>query len=397
MLEPYTELYWKHRDRDGPQKPVVAGFGHQFFPQALIAALGLDAMDLLIGGSEDWQTKGIDYLTPTVCVYARQMVGFFEAMRGEGGIDLPKPAAVVQTNFCSGDYHSLEVINRHFGVTALKLPVPYHATPQAFTRLVDCMKGFVTELAAISGTEYDPEALLQALDRQRQLSAILEDFARMDVVGAERLQGYYEIALAPWEQKLDVASAIIEAGRRSIEEKEAPQSIIVLTGSPVFVGDRFHLMLDALGTPVRFYDYYFADQQAMRSIPREQGDLKVLKAAVDFSDPIQVFAAYYLDTLAPERMVGGRETHLDRRVKQVLQYSAFLPGERPLSGVVSMVLKFCDVFGTDRAAFKTQLQDRYHVPVLDIERDYSASSAGQISTRIEAFNEMLVADRHESE
>jgi hypothetical protein len=396
VLEPFTDLFWKHRKRDGTGKPLIAGYGHQFFPEVLIAALGGDGLNLIVGGNEDWQTKGIDYLTPTACIYARQMIGFFEAL-DTGSIDLPKPAAVIQTNFCSGDYHSLEAVNRYLGIQAFKMLVPYRSTPHAFKYLVASLNTFVQDVTTVTGVEYDPELLMKAVEQERQLSSLLGQYARLDLVGSERLQGYFEIALAPWEQKLDVAAAIIEEGNQSIQGKEAPRSVVVLTGSPVLVGDRFSSVLDGVGLPVRFYDYYFADQQAMRAIPREQEDLKVLKAQVDFSDPIQVLAAYYLDSLAPERMVGGAMNHLEQRVQQVLGYSTFLPGERPLSGVVSMVLKFCDVFGTDRAAFKTLLQDKHHVPVLDIERDYSASSIGQISTRIEAFNEMLVADRHESE
>jgi hypothetical protein len=168
----------------------------------------------------------------------------------------------------------------------------------------------------------------------------------------------------------------------------------VLTGSPVLIGDKFAGMLDALDMPARFFDFHYADQRGMKKIPESADDLQLLKKEVDFSDPIQVLAAHYLEVLAPERMVAGQVDHLGRRIQQVLDYGKFLPEHEKIDGVIAHVLKFCDVYGTDRTQFKARLQDGYSMPVLDIERDYSTASTGQISTRLDAFKEMLVNEKN---
>jgi benzoyl-CoA reductase/2-hydroxyglutaryl-CoA dehydratase subunit BcrC/BadD/HgdB len=391
VIDAFAELFWKHRDRD-PVRPAIAGYGHQFFPEELVAACGLDPVNLLVGGSEEWQTRGMDYLTPTSCVFSRQMIGFFEAVRDEKP-DLPPIKAVIHTNFCSGDWHSMEVIRKYFGVEALPLGIPYKATPRALKLLASGLRDLAARLAAIAGGQVDAERVSRAIEQARQLQNAVAKYARFPITGAQKLHDYYEIALAPWEHRADVINDMIEMHEGSKPESEAPLLNIVLTGSPVLLGDKFPSMLDALDVPVRFYDFHFADQLGLKRIPAGPGDLVMLKKEVDFSDPFQVLAAYYLEIDAPERMVQGIVDHLNERIRTIVDYARFLPDDQHIDGVIAHVLKFCDVYGTDRTPFKSRLQDLNGIPVLDIERDYSSSSMGQISTRIEAFKEMLVTQK----
>jgi benzoyl-CoA reductase/2-hydroxyglutaryl-CoA dehydratase subunit BcrC/BadD/HgdB len=391
VIEAFVDLFWKHRDR-ASARPAIAGFGHQFFPEELVTACGLDSVNLLVGGSEAWQTRGMDYLTPTSCVFSRQMIGFFEAVR-EDKPDLPAIKATIHTNFCSGDWHSMEVIRKYFGVEMLPLGIPYKATPRSLKLLASVLRDLAAKLAAIAGGQVDAERVSRAIEQARHLQNAIAKYARLPIAGVQKLQEYYEIALAPWEQRVDIVTGLIEKHEQSKLEDASPPLNIVLTGSPVLLGDNFSSMLDALDVPVRFYDFHFADQHGLKRVPAGPGDLVALKKDVDFSDPFQVLAAYYLEIVAPERMVHGIVDHLNERVRAIVDYARFLPDDQHIDGVIAHVLKFCDVYGTDRTPFKSRMQDLHVIPVLEIERDYSLSSAGQISTRIEAFKEMLVTQK----
>jgi benzoyl-CoA reductase/2-hydroxyglutaryl-CoA dehydratase subunit BcrC/BadD/HgdB len=391
VIDEFAELFWKHRDR-ASARPAIAGYGHQFFPEELVAACGLDSVNLLVGGSEAWQTRGLDYLTPTSCVFSRQMIGFFEAAR-EDKPDLPTIKAMIHTNFCSGDWHSMEVIRKYFGVEALPMAIPYKATQRSLKLLASTLRDVAAKLAAIAGGQVDAERVSRAIEQARHLQNVIAKYAKLPIAGVQKLQDYYEIALAPWERRVEIANGLIERHGQPKPDGAAPPLNIVLTGSPVLLGDKFCSMLDALDVPVRFYDFHFADQQGLKRIPAGPGDLVALKKGVDFSDPFQVLAAYYLEIVAPERMVQGIVDHLNERVRAIVDYARFLPDDQRIDGVIAHVLKFCDVYGTDRAPFKSRLQDMQGIPVLDIERDYSSSSAGQISTRIEAFKEMLITQK----
>ncbi|MEX2683215.1 MAG: 2-hydroxyacyl-CoA dehydratase family protein [Candidatus Sigynarchaeota archaeon] len=391
MIDEFVDLFWKHRDR-AATRPLVAGYGHQFFPEELVAACGLDGVNLLVGGSEAWQTRGIDYLTPTSCVFSRQMIGFLEAAR-EDKPDLPPIKALLHTNFCSGDWHSMEAVRRYFGVETLPLAIPYKATPRSLKLLAGTLRGIAERLAAFAGGQVDPERLFKAIEQARQIQNAIAKYAKLPITGIQKLQDYFEIALAPWEQRVAIANSLVKKREQSIPKGKPSSLNIVLTGSPVLLGDKFSSMLEALDLPVRFYDFHFADQQGLKRIPAGPGDLVAFKKCVDFSDPFQVLAAHYLEIVAPERMVQGIVDHLNERIRAIVDYARFLPDGQCIDGVIGHVLKFCDVYGTDRASFKSRLQDMHGIPVLDIERDYSASSTGQISTRIEAFREMLVSQK----
>ena len=57
-------------------------------------------------------------------------------------------------------------------------------------------------------------------------------------------------------------------------------------------------------------------------------------------------------------------------------------------GVICARLKFCDHWGGHRKILAEELR-KEKMPLLDLEREYSTTGSGQISTRVQAFLEML--------
>lgn len=62
--------------------------------------------------------------------------------------------------------------------------------------------------------------------------------------------------------------------------------------------------------------------------------------------------------------------------------------EFQIDGVIDVVLQSCHTFNVETAVIRKQVNDK-GVPYMAMETDYSKSDAGQISTRIAAFIEML--------
>ena len=56
--------------------------------------------------------------------------------------------------------------------------------------------------------------------------------------------------------------------------------------------------------------------------------------------------------------------------------------------VINHIIKFCDHINIYQTPLKKKLQER-GIQVLNLERDYSRANRGQLSTRIEAFLEMM--------
>ena len=59
-----------------------------------------------------------------------------------------------------------------------------------------------------------------------------------------------------------------------------------------------------------------------------------------------------------------------------------------VDAVICARLKFCDHWGGQRKMLAEELR-KESVPVLDLEREYNTAGSGQISTRVQAFLEML--------
>jgi benzoyl-CoA reductase/2-hydroxyglutaryl-CoA dehydratase subunit BcrC/BadD/HgdB len=59
-----------------------------------------------------------------------------------------------------------------------------------------------------------------------------------------------------------------------------------------------------------------------------------------------------------------------------------------VEAVICARLKFCDHWGGQRKLLAEALR-RDGVPLLDLEREYKTAGSGQISTRVQAFLEML--------
>jgi benzoyl-CoA reductase/2-hydroxyglutaryl-CoA dehydratase subunit BcrC/BadD/HgdB len=59
-----------------------------------------------------------------------------------------------------------------------------------------------------------------------------------------------------------------------------------------------------------------------------------------------------------------------------------------VDAVICARLKFCDHWGGQRKLLSEELKSE-SVPVLDLEREYNTAGSGQISTRVQAFLEML--------
>ena len=62
--------------------------------------------------------------------------------------------------------------------------------------------------------------------------------------------------------------------------------------------------------------------------------------------------------------------------------------EYKVDGIVEVDLQACTPYCTETFKVK-QLADSLNIPYLAVETDYSQSDSGQLSTRMEAFLEML--------
>lgn len=98
-------------------------------------------------------------------------------------------------------------------------------------------------------------------------------------------------------------------------------------------------------------------------------------------DPIAAIADRYLERIPCPGVIDGFDQSY-AIIKRIID-------ETDINGVVFARLKFCDHFAGARKLLVDQLRRDKSIPVIELEREYNTTKSGQLSTRIQAFLELL--------
>ena len=98
-------------------------------------------------------------------------------------------------------------------------------------------------------------------------------------------------------------------------------------------------------------------------------------------DPLEAIADRYLTRLPCPAMIDGLE--------QSYEILKTIIDESKVQGIVSARLKFCDHFAGGRKLLADRLRQDQGIPVIELEREYNTTKSGQLSTRMQAFLELL--------
>jgi benzoyl-CoA reductase/2-hydroxyglutaryl-CoA dehydratase subunit BcrC/BadD/HgdB len=104
--------------------------------------------------------------------------------------------------------------------------------------------------------------------------------------------------------------------------------------------------------------------------------------AVDESaeDPLRAISERYASRAACPSIINAFDQSFDQLKKVAAEYR--------IDGIVCARLKFCDHWGGQRKMLTDVLRTE-DLPLLDLEREYNTAGSGQISTRVQAFLEMI--------
>lgn len=112
-------------------------------------------------------------------------------------------------------------------------------------------------------------------------------------------------------------------------------------------------------------------------VPQERPCHEACDAQVPGPDPMDAFVQWYAGALL-DQVPCLRMADVERRSEQI--------GTAGQRGIVYHTMKFCDYYGFEYLSVSTDSP----VPMLKVETDGTRQSAGQLSTRLKAFDETLV-------
>lgn len=359
------------------QGKIALGYTCYHVPEVLLNCPGCFSVRMRAPrtGSLDIATY---YMSNFLCGYSKAILE-----RGiEGGYNFLN--AILASETCSEMNRAMEhfeilklVPEEKFFVSFLDAPFKVeshtikHYVKQARLKILD-------KLSEVYGIDTSDEALRKAVEEHNEVCRLMTEIGNYRKEENPRITGYeYHILnlvtyCCPKYLILDkLRETAQELKTREPDEKKNYRAKIVVVGSEMDDPDFTKLIEDSGALVV-------ADRYCFGALPGRQEII-----LNDTDDVLTQICTHYMKTSQCPRYM-SQEKVQERRdtVKNLVE-------EYHADGVLYEQIKFCEYWGYERALASHIMNDEYGIPSASVDRQYTASSSGQLRTRVQAFVESL--------
>lgn len=363
--ESFDRRYERARERKAAGQRII-GWVCAWVPEEIFAAAGFLPFRVMGGGAETPRADA--HLYSNNCTFVRSCLE--EAFKGN--VDFLD--GLVACNSCDHVRRLYDSWQQYIATPFKKaLGVPCKSSPMTiklFAQDLALLRQELGEAFGVTITDEDLRRAIEVYNRGRSLLRQLYELRKADsppITGAEAL----EVVKAGWYMPREEYNGLLVEllARLKGRKVEAGEHRLMVLGSQM--DDPGYLrVIEELGGIVVIDDLCCGSRSFWNL------------AGID-GDPIQALAERYVNRPFCPRM-HPREP----RVKHLQQ----LAREYRVDGVIFESIKFCDLnagtFPVIKACF-----DELDLPVLNLEREYTMTSAGQMKTRVGAFYESLEGRR----
>ncbi|MEA5075149.1 MAG: double-cubane-cluster-containing anaerobic reductase [Coriobacteriia bacterium] len=352
----------------------VVGTYCLYVPEELIRAAGAWSVGICAGA--EWAYDQVEQVLPrNTCALIKSMMGF---KLGKVCPYLEEADLLVGETTCDGKKKAYEELGKLQDMHVMELPQMKRAKDVAFWRseLVD----LIAKLEELTGNTVTPERLKASIkevnDKRRALQRVNAARAAdpapisgLDALLAVQVAFYDDVPR--FTQMMNALADELEA-RISQGVGVAPKGAkrVLITGTPMALPNwKLHQIVETAGGVV------VGEEMCTGSRYYEK---LVSEDASTFDEMLDDLAAKYLDINC------ACFTPNDGRLADVVRMARELNAD----GVIDYSLQFCGTYQIESTAVQKRVRES-GLPVLSIDTDYSAEDVGQLSTRVEAFLEML--------
>lgn len=352
----------------------VVGTYCLYVPEELIRAAGAWGIGLCAGA--DWATDEVEQFLPrSTCPLVKSMLGF---KLGKVCPYIEEADLLVGETTCDAKKKAYETLGQLQEMHVMELPQMKRAKDVAFWRseLVD----LVARLEELTGNVITGESLRAAIvevnDKRRALQRIAAARAAKpvpisgkDALLATQVAFYDDVPRFTQSMNTlaDELEARVEAGT-GVASADAKR--VLVTGTPMALPNwKLHSIIEGSGGVVVGEEMCTGSRYYDTLVPETDATLEEM-----------------LDSLA-EKYMGidcACFTPNPGRIDDVVRMAAELGAD----GVIDYTLSFCGTYQIEGSALERALHAA-DIPVLRIETDYSGEDVAQLSTRVEAFLEMI--------
>lgn len=318
------------------------------------------------------------YMSNFLCGYSKAIL----ERAIEGGYNFLN--ALLASETCSEMNRSLEhfemlnlIPNDQFFVTFIDAPFKIedhtvkHYVKQLRLKVLD-------KLTEVYGVDTSDETLRKAVEEHNEVCRLMTEIGNYRKEENPRITGYeYHILnlvtyCCPKYLILDkLRETAEELKTRVPDEKKNYRAKIVVVGSEMDDPDFTALMEDSGALVV-------ADRYCFGALPGRQEII-----LHDNEDVLTQICRHYLKTSQCPRFMS------QEKVEERRNYVKELVDEYHADGVLYEQIKFCEYWGYERALASHIMNNEFGVPSASVDRQYTASSSGQLRTRVQAFVESL--------
>jgi benzoyl-CoA reductase/2-hydroxyglutaryl-CoA dehydratase subunit BcrC/BadD/HgdB len=235
---------------------------------------------------------------------------------------------------------------------------------------------FKKHLQEIKSTKIEDNDLIESIKKYNNFKKKLHELNDLNILGSKKLK-LIQKAMLYGPSIYNELSDFIKKNKDN-QQPIPNNKDVILTGCSIFINDNLIDIIEEGGGNVLFFDTWVGNHYYSQIFEDE-----LLNS---IQDPYELFIERFKRNKLSDHSVPH---FLENKISQIISLNnSYKKGKGKSFGVINHIIKFCDHFSMLSTYFKESLQ-KYGIQVLNLERDYSRANKGQLSTRIEAFLEMM--------
>ncbi|MDY6826491.1 MAG: 2-hydroxyacyl-CoA dehydratase family protein [Bacillota bacterium] len=346
----------------------VIGYICCFSPPEIMHAAG--ALPYRITGQPGESTSEVDnYLEPFGCSYIRNI--FSRYIRGK--LDFLDGLVIS---------HSCDMVQRLYGIWTYYYPFPYSRLVNVPHQLHPWSQDFFyRELVLFKESlenhfkiEISTEALTVSIDLYNHIRQLIRELYQLrggsnpKLLSSELMEVLVAgEVLSPEDFLLLLQDAVDEIASRNVPVVN-PNSVRILVWGSILDHPHFYRLIEEAGGQIVTDDTCLGERFWNKDVPVTE-------------DPVEGLKEQYLLNFQCPRIDRGPGTQRFAYLKEMAE-------QYRVQGAIGYVMSFCDPHKLDYPDLHDYL-DKEGIPMLLIDDNYSLQSSGSISTRLQAFMEML--------
>jgi len=354
---------------------IIALMSHDNIPIELLEAAGFTPLPLIFAGNDELMEASHAHLPPSTCSYAQSCIGYFSSTpRMYNFLDLAD--YILLSNHCVSNICVTEIISNNFNLDRLDFYISYTRNSNALKYYKIELNHLRKKIEDITQERIPDFKIKESIIKWNNFKKKIVEVSKLNIMGSEKLKIYQKAILFGPEIQPEIEQ-FIETHKNTPKTKNNSKNII-FTGCSIFINDYLIDLIEESGGNIILFDTWIGNNYYSQTISD-----KILNS---IDDPMELLTNRFENNVYGDHCVPNSLENKIIFIENFINDYHKKYGEQ--LAVINHIIKFCDHFSLFQASFKEKLQER-DIQVLNLERDYSRSIRGQLTTRIEAFMEMI--------